>query len=254
MAKVGSVSPKPEAEATASQEPAFLSDPDLIEHPLVRRLVNLGKGRLHSRLVFALARRHEGGFVRSKSLRRLLWTVYGIRAEAFAYGSLLVPGNAEPGLSIGRYASIAQDVRWATGSVHPIKNIALTPVFAQPDYGFVDSWAQERPTLEIEADAWIGSGVVITDSCRRVGVGSIIGAGAVVTKDVPPFAVVVGVPARVLRFRFAEPVQEAILESRWWEHRPKDLLAYGRAFRSMAGSEEALSALKALKAMREAIV
>lgn len=55
--------------------------------------------------------------------------------------------------------------------------------------------------LRIEDDVWIGTNSVILESCNTIGRGAIVGAGAVVTKDVPPYAVVVGNPARVVKYR-----------------------------------------------------
>ena len=71
--------------------------------------------------------------------------------------------------------------------------------------------------VEIGHDAWIGTGAVIMGGVK-IGTGAVIAANAVVTKDVPPYAIVAGVPARVLRYRFDEPMRAALLESAWWEY------------------------------------
>ena len=72
-------------------------------------------------------------------------------------------------------------------------------------------------SLEIGHDAWLGQGAIITPGCKRIGTGAVVGAGAIVTKDVPDFAVVGGNPARIIRYRFSADLQELILTSRWWE-------------------------------------
>lgn len=64
-------------------------------------------------------------------------------------------------------------------------------------------------------DVWIGSNAVVLRG-REVGTGAIVAAGAVVTADVPPYAIVAGVPARVLRHRFDEPTIRRLLDSLWW--------------------------------------
>jgi len=58
-----------------------------------------------------------------------------------------------------------------------------------------------KSSLTIEDDVWIGDSVMILGKCHVIGHGSILGAGAVVTKDVPPYAIVAGNPARIVRFR-----------------------------------------------------
>ncbi len=68
----------------------------------------------------------------------------------------------------------------------------------------------------IENDVWTGANAVIMAGVT-VGTGAVIGANAVVTHDIPPYCVAVGVPARVIRTRFPEQTVKTLLESRWWE-------------------------------------
>ena len=65
-------------------------------------------------------------------------------------------------------------------------------------------------------DVWIGSGAIVLHKVN-VGDGAVIGAGSVVTKDVPPYAIVVGVPAHILKFRFPDDVIKQLLELKWWD-------------------------------------
>lgn len=74
----------------------------------------------------------------------------------------------------------------------------------------------EKNVSVIENDVWIGDNALLLPGIR-VGTGAIIGAGAVVTKDVPPYAIVGGNPARIIKYRFAEPVIKELLDSKWWE-------------------------------------
>jgi aminocyclitol acetyltransferase len=76
----------------------------------------------------------------------------------------------------------------------------------------------EYGRLEIGSDVWIGANVFINASrCRKIGDGAIIGAGAVLMEDVPPYAVAAGVPARVKKYRFSPEQIEILLKVRWWE-------------------------------------
>ena len=68
----------------------------------------------------------------------------------------------------------------------------------------------------LEHDIWIGSSVIIIGGIT-VGTGAMIAAGAVVTKDVPPYAIVGGNPAKIIKYRFDEHLREALLNSKWWE-------------------------------------
>ena len=69
---------------------------------------------------------------------------------------------------------------------------------------------------------WIGDGAFIKQGVN-VGVGAVIGMGSVVTKDVPPYAIVAGNPAHVIRKRFSDDIISRLLESRWWEKSDKEL-------------------------------
>ncbi|MBA7580956.1 2,3,4,5-tetrahydropyridine-2,6-dicarboxylate N-acetyltransferase [subsurface metagenome] len=226
-------------------EPTFLSDPDLRESTVVRRLFEAIGTRADARIVAGLARRLEGGQFRSRTLRRLLWSRYEVKAHAFSYGAFHQPGACEPGVTLGRFASVAREVRW--GLSHPMDHVSLSHVFADPQNGFIERWPFERPTLEIGPDAWIGALVVITSNCRRIGLGAVVGAGSVVTRDVPDFAIAVGSPAQVIRYRFPKAVQETVRHSRWWE-RPLDELRRARgAFTGPVGAPETLRILSRLE-------
>jgi virginiamycin A acetyltransferase len=98
-----------------------------------------------------------------------------------------------------------------------MERLSLHPFFYNSQLGFVAEDTITSSLLEIGHDAWIGERAIITPGCSRVGVGAVIGAGAVVTKDVPDFGVVAGNPAKLLRFRFPVDVQNLIRDSKWWE-------------------------------------
>ena len=75
---------------------------------------------------------------------------------------------------------------------------------------------QNNPPVTIGNDVWISHNATIMEGIK-IGDGAAVGAGAVVTKDVPPFAVVVGIPAQVKRYRFKDLVIERLLDLKWWE-------------------------------------
>jgi tetrahydrodipicolinate N-succinyltransferase len=99
----------------------------------------------------------------------------------------------------------------------------MHPFFYNKELGYVTEDTIPSGTLYIGHDAWIGERAIIAPGCKRIGIGAVIGAGSVVTKDVPDFAVVAGAPARIIRFRFSPEIQDAVLKSQWWELSLQDL-------------------------------
>jgi hypothetical protein len=105
---------------------------------------------------------------------------------------------------------------------HPTERLSLHPFFYNSQLGWVARDTIALGVLEIGHDAWLGERVIVTPGCSRIGIGAVVGAGAVVTKDVPDFGIVAGNPAKLLRFRFPADVQEVIRDSKWWEHSAED--------------------------------
>jgi len=89
--------------------------------------------------------------------------------------------------------------------------------FFNPHFGKCSSVDVDITRLNIGNDVWIGSNALLLPQTRNIGHGAVIGAGAVVNKDVPPYAVVVGNPGRVVRFRFPPKVIDELIASKWWD-------------------------------------
>lgn len=119
---------------------------------------------------------------------------------------------------IGSFCSIADGVIIG-GARHPMEWVSTSPVF----YNAKGGTGLHLGSLDIPKgkrsyignDVWIGQRAIIMQGIK-VGNGAVIGAGAVVTKDVPPYAVVVGVPARIIRYRFDVDTISQLQESQWW--------------------------------------
>ena len=125
--------------------------------------------------------------------------------------------------SIGKFCSIGPEVRIGLG-IHPTHLKSTYPGFyTNSNYYRVeklyDFEGDEYKKVEIGNDVWIGTRATILDGVR-VGDGAIIAAGAVVTKDVPPYAIVGGVPAKVIKYRFTDEKIKELLNERWWEKYP----------------------------------
>jgi len=137
---------------------------------------------------------------------------------------------------IGRFCSIAYNIM-AGVEEHPYEFLSPSPMFQgafewrQADRFRSDNreilahssqlWWHRRDTqfgkIRIGNDVWIGEGALIRRGIT-IGNGAVIAARAIVAKDVPPYAIVGGAPARVLRYRFEPPVVEALLQLNWWNY------------------------------------
>lgn len=111
---------------------------------------------------------------------------------------------------IGRYCSIANNVSIGQGE-HLLDRVSTSAMFYDTPWEILT-----QSECVIESDVWIGVDAVVLRGVR-VGTGAVVAANAVVTKDVPPYAIVAGVPARVIRYRMDERSRAAVSASQWWE-------------------------------------
>lgn len=121
---------------------------------------------------------------------------------------------------IGKFCSIAKGVKIGLGK-HPVNFISTSPIFYSPKNPLRKIFSktakfQENEHVKIGNDVWIGANVIILDGIT-VGNGAIIGANSVVNKDVPPFSIVGGVPAKLIKKRFEENIIELLENSNWWD-------------------------------------
>lgn len=122
---------------------------------------------------------------------------------------------------IGSFCSIANDVIAGLGT-HPISYFSTSPLFYRKKNTFnyqvasEDLEFEEYKLIRIGSDVWIGARAVILDGVE-IGHGAIIAANSVVNKNVPPYSIVGGIPARVIRYRFTDDIIEKLLQEKWWE-------------------------------------
>lgn len=128
-----------------------------------------------------------------------------------SYGALrVILDNDENRLIIGNYCSIAPEVIFIPGSEHAINTVSTYPFKVKCMQGQQHE-ALSKGDIIVEDDVWIGCRATIMSGVR-IGQGAVVAAGAVVTKDVPPYAVVGGVPAKVIKYRFAPHIIEELLK------------------------------------------
>ena len=144
----------------------------------------------------------------------ILYTTMG-RYSYCGYGCTFI------NCKIGRFCSIADRVSAGLAS-HPMDWVSTSPAFyfgggrSIPEDLAALHYHAEQPMTVIGNDVWIGQGVLIKPGVT-IGNGAVIGMGSVVTHDVPPYAIVGGNPARVIRLRFPQNICDRLNASQWWE-------------------------------------
>lgn len=202
-----------------------------------RKLKLRKRVRLSAQIMDVVDRLEKGG-IWSLTMRQIMWEFFGVEVGAYSYGQCFVPGYFIRGVKVGRYVSIAGETRVYREN-HPIDWLSTHPFFYDPGLGMVPDDGHAAPPLEIGHDAWLGYRTLILPGCKRIGIGAVVGAGAVVTKDVPDFAIVGGNPAKVIRYRFEPQVISAILASQWWEKPIDEVRNHLPAMRTPVGTNVA---------------
>lgn len=157
----------------------------------------------------------------SVSLHSELWGCY------LGYGSYVSENTKLLAVKIGRYSCIGPNVHVAIGEHPTSKFVSMHPSFYVPIHFCGFSYTDKQRFTEtrncdgsfkvvIGNDAWVASDVLILEGVE-IGTGAVVAAGAVVTKDVPPYAIVGGVPAKVIRYRFEQDDIDFLLKLRWWD-------------------------------------
>lgn len=127
--------------------------------------------------------------------------------------------------SIGSFCSIAYGAKIGLGN-HPTDWVSSHPFAYDSKYGFIkqNRKFQEQITEPciIGNDVWIGANAVILAGIK-VGDGAIIGANSLVNKDIEPYSIVAGIPAKHIRYRFDESTITRLLNSKWWEWNDREI-------------------------------
>ena len=137
------------------------------------------------------------------------------------YGDLYVHiSNYNNHLKIGNYCSIAENVCFVLSSDHPLNRVSTFPfkttILRIPNDGL------SKGDIIVDDDVWIGYGATIMSGVH-IGQGAVVAAGAVVTKDVPPYAIVGGVPAKVIKYRSEPEMIKELLKIDYGKLRKEDI-------------------------------
>lgn len=164
----------------------------------------------------------------------------------YTYGPikfLSITGNK---LIIGNYCSIASGVTFLAGLDHPTKFISTYPFISRFASG---KDAVSKGDILIDDDVWIGYGATILSGVH-IHQGAVIAAGAVVTKDVPPYAVVGGVPAEIIKYRFSLDIIKKLLKIEYSKLEPKDVIKNRNIFYKKINDEKELEEICKLLPMK----
>ncbi|KXF82021.1 hypothetical protein ATN88_18790 [Enterovibrio coralii] len=154
-------------------------------------------------------------FSRFSDKSRNIW-----KMGAFSYSNSELPIDTE----VGRYCSIAEGVK-VLGYQHPLDRFTTSNISYDPTFGIsspcILPFESNSRAIKIKNDVWIGADVTIKRGVT-INNGAVIAAHSVVTKDVPPYAIVGGVPARIIRYRFKKDVIDKLLKLAWWQYSHMD--------------------------------
>lgn len=139
-------------------------------------------------------------------------------------GSYVAAGSRVANTDVGRYCSIGPRVLVGGLGSHPTHLLSTHPLFYAERFSTVRGNAgrpdiAEHARTSVGNDVWIGAGAIVLDGVM-IGDGAVIAAGAVVVQDVEPYAIVGGVPAKVIRHRFDSETRAALLRIKWWDNDP----------------------------------
>ena len=148
---------------------------------------------------------------------------------------------------IGKFCCISR-MADIGGNEHNYRAAAMMPAYrARNRLGGKLATHPDEEMIRVGHDVWIGQGVcIVRKPGLTVGTGAVIGAGAVVTRSIPPYAVAVGIPARVIKYRFPGETVEKLLDLKWWDWPKEKILRHWDLLESNL-SEEILAELFKIK-------
>lgn len=166
--------------------------------------------------------------------------------QLYAAGAFTYSENGLTQAGTGRYCSIGGNFS-VMGERHPVEQVTSSsftycyfPHYNKPQFLrgheqlLGNAYPPKLPAIKtgplpkLEHDVWIGQNVILQRGIT-LHTGCVVGAGSVVTKDVPPYTIVAGNPARSIRTRFSPDICDRLLATQWWNHHPKVLFEFGYA-------------------------
>lgn len=190
----------------------------LITYPytFIKKKYELYKKEEHKRLIYK----------KYGSLTKYYVNTEYIRVGDYTYGIPNIVNYTDKPykISIGNFCSISNNLEIIIGGQHNYKNISSYSFLPQVQEIFPDIQHPDKPikNVVIGNDVWIGRNVTILQGVT-IGDGAVIGTNSVVAKDIPPYAIAIGNPVKIIKYRFNEHQIEALLRIKWWDW-PLDIL------------------------------
>lgn len=177
----------------------------------------------------ALRQQHKTKKRRAKPARSMAafkqkYPQYKIGSKCYGLPVVKHP-HKDATLSIGSYCSFAENVQIFMGGMHHTNWVStyLFPAYEE-NCEHIQNWALTNGNVTIGNDVWLCANCVILSGVT-IGDGAVIANGAIVTKDVPPYAIVGGNPAKLIRWRFDEVTRNALHASAWWNWPEQEILS-----------------------------
>ena len=147
---------------------------------------------------------------------------------------------------IGKFCSIAGGSVIGMGT-HTLDKISTSPIFTEAKNATTHSWTAMSTVnpykrVKIGSDVWIGQRAMVMGGIT-IGDGAVIGAGAIVTKNVPPYAVVAGVPAKIIKYRFPQEQIDILMQHPWWNLPSEKLKEHIALFQKSDDIEDIINTL-----------
>jgi virginiamycin A acetyltransferase len=171
----------------------------------------------------------DSGSLELRLLRRIFASYHDIVVGEYSYGGCFNAQRVAADTRIGKFCSFAQRIHIFAAN-HKLNAVTTHPFIYNPSLGIVHQDLREYNPVQIGNDVWMGQDAMIMPSVSQIQDGVVIAAGAIVTKDVPAYAVVAGVPARIIKYRFSEDIIEALLEIQWWNWSPSKIFSLAHEF------------------------
>src|SRR4030043_2040307 len=190
-------------------------------------------GHRTRRLILYIVRKLEGYYLFEETSRTIFRKYHEIE---IGYGTAgwIDLDKIPRGVVFGNYCSISHNV-YIFDANHPPQYFTTHALLFNPYFGATKEDMLLRTKLCVGHDVWIGLNAIILPSVKVIGNGAIIGAGAVVTKDVDKYAIVGGNPPKLPGYRFPLDIREKIERSEWWTLSKEELIKNKRKYEEIVG-------------------